>query len=86
MVKVLLLIALTALCVLLAVAAFAVAVPLFVRVVDRAFREQRRSSGASPGVFGAMAELDRFVRPSVEHVTEVQNAARLKRDDASGDA
>jgi hypothetical protein len=85
MIKILFLVVLTALLVVLAIVAFAVAVPVFVRAWDSTFRDQRRSSGGSSGVLGAMSEIDRFVRPAVEHVTEVQDAARLKQDEVSGE-
>jgi hypothetical protein len=48
-------------------------------------RRDRSGSGTiSSGVAGMMTEVDRLVRPSVEHVFEVKESAELQEDDVGG--
>jgi len=45
---------------------------------------KRRSNGATTGVVGAMVELDRITRPSVEHTIEAQTPI-IRHEDESSD-
>ena len=48
-------------------------------------RRVRGGSGSiSSGVAGIMTEVDRLVRPSVEHDFEVKESAKLHEDDVGG--
>ena len=48
------------------------------------YRRRRGSGTVSSGVAGAMMELDRIVRPSVEHVIEMKKPV-LKLDQKDGE-
>jgi hypothetical protein len=68
---------------------FAVAVVLpilIIRALIRHFRDrdQRRSGGISGAVGGMMMDLDRLIRPTTQHVREVNEMAKAKRDDRTG--
>jgi hypothetical protein len=57
-------------------------------VMVRGLIQMRRAPGGSgsisSGVAGMMSEVDRLVRPSVEHVFEVKESAELQEDDVGG--
>jgi hypothetical protein len=46
--------------------------------------ERRGGGGMSSAVGGAMMEMDRFIRPSVEHQIEAQDE-RIESEDNDGD-
>jgi hypothetical protein len=58
-------------------------------VMVRGLIQMRRAPGGSgsisSGVAGMMTEVDRLVRPSVEHVFEVKESAVLHEDDIGGE-
>jgi hypothetical protein len=56
-----------------------------VRGVIQMYRDKDRSGSISSGVAGMMSEIDRVVRPSVQHVVEVKEAAPHKEEDIGGD-
>ena len=57
-------------------------------VMVRGLIQMRRAPGGSgsisSSVAGMMTEVDRLVRPSVEHVVEVKERAKLHEDDVGG--
>lgn len=53
--------------------------------VRNSHKRERRGGGGGAGLGGAMQELDRLTRPSVEHVVEAQNQTLRREDDQGGD-
>jgi hypothetical protein len=49
------------------------------------WRDQGRTGSFSSDVAGALSELDRVIRPSVEHVREATNSVKKQADDIGGD-
>jgi hypothetical protein len=58
---------------------------LMIRGVMQMWRDKDRTSSFSSGVAGALSEVDRVVRPSVEQVLEAKNAVKKQEDDIGGD-
>ena len=72
--------------VVLGLIVFAVGLPvLMVRGVRQMWRDRGRTGSFSSGVAGALSELDRVVRPSVEHTLEAKNAVKKHEDDIGGE-
>lgn len=60
--------------------------PLFmIRGLIQMWRDKDRTGTLSSGIAGALTEVDRVVRPSVEHVLETKNAVKKQQDDIGGD-
>jgi hypothetical protein len=73
---------------LAAVALLAAAVLLPVAAVHgvvQMYRNKERTGTISSGIVGMMTELDRVVRPSVQHVVEVKESAASHEDDIGGE-
>jgi hypothetical protein len=49
------------------------------------WRDKGRGGTLSSGVAGALSELDRVVRPSVEHVHEAKKSVKKQDDDIGGE-
>ena len=47
------------------------------------YRTERK--GGVTGLPGAFGELDRFVRPSVEHTRQVEESTKITSDDVGGE-
>ena len=47
--------------------------------------ERRGTGGITAGIAGAMQELDRLTRPSVEHKVETEQPVLKRRNDSGGD-
>jgi hypothetical protein len=45
------------------------------------WRDKDRTGTISSGVAGALSEVDRVVRPAVEHVQEAKKTVKKKEDD-----
>jgi hypothetical protein len=58
---------------------------LMIRGVIQMWRDKDRAGSFSSAVAGALSEVDRVVRPSVEHVLEAKNAVKKHEDDIGGD-
>jgi hypothetical protein len=58
---------------------------LMIRGLIQMWRDKGRTGTFSSGVAGALSELDRVVRPSVEHVLEAKNSVKKQEDDIGGD-
>jgi hypothetical protein len=72
--------------VVLGLIVFAIGFPLLlIRGLIQMWREKDRTGTFSSGVAGALAELDRVVRPSVEHVLEAKESVKKQQDDSGGD-
>jgi hypothetical protein len=54
---------------------------LMIRAMTQMWRYQGRSGTFSSGVAGAISELDRVVRPSVEHTLETKKSIEKNQDD-----
>jgi hypothetical protein len=54
---------------------------LMIRGVMQMWRDKDRTGSFSGGVAGALSELDRVVRPSIEHVLEAKKAVKKQEDD-----
>ena len=68
-----------------AVLAVALVLPVVVvRGLIKMHGDRNRSGTFSSGIAGAMSEMDRVVRPSVQHVIEVQSVKR-REDRVSGE-
>lgn len=57
----------------------------FVRGKKRGGDERRGGGSISSAVGGAMLELDRVVRPSVEHTIEAEHQTPKREDDSGGE-
>jgi hypothetical protein len=57
---------------------------LMIRGVMQMWRDKDRTGSFSSGVAGALSEVDRVVRPSVEHRFEAENAVKKQADDIGG--
>ncbi len=44
-----------------------------------------RTKGVAKGLSGAFNEMDRLIRPSVEHTRKVDQLVQVERDDIGGD-
>ncbi|MCI0456963.1 MAG: hypothetical protein L0Z62_08290 [Gemmataceae bacterium] len=58
---------------------------LMIRGVIQMWRDKDRTGSFSSAVAGALSEVDRVVRPSVEHILEAKNAVKQQEDDIGGD-
>jgi hypothetical protein len=58
---------------------------LMIRGVIQMWRDKDRTGSFSSGVAGALSELDRVVRPSVEHMLEAKEPPKTQEDDIGGD-
>jgi hypothetical protein len=58
---------------------------LMIRGVIQMWRDQGRTGSFSSGVAGALSELDRVIRPSVEHVLEAKNSIKKQEDHSGGE-
>ena len=58
---------------------------LMIHGLIQMWRDKSRTGIVSSGVAGTLSELDRVVRPSVEHVLEVKNSVKMPEDDIGGD-
>jgi hypothetical protein len=56
-----------------------------VRDIIQGRRERRGGGSVSSGIVGMMTEIDRVVRPSVQHVIEVEDLADEEDDDIGGE-
>lgn len=64
----------------------AVAFPvLMIRGVMQMWRDRDRTGTFTSGVAGALSELDRVVRPSVEHTLKAKEAPKKQENDIDGD-
>jgi hypothetical protein len=64
----------------------AIVLPVFmVRGLIQMYRDKDRSGTFSSGVAGMMTEIDRVVRPSVQHIIEVKESDESHRDDIGAD-
>ena len=71
---------------LLASLLFLIALPVFmVRDLLGMYKKNDRGGSASGGVAGMMAEIDRAVRPSSQHIVEAQKSRILEEDDIGGE-
>jgi hypothetical protein len=48
------------------------------------YRDKNRSGTFSSAIAGSMAEIDRVVRPSVQHVVETKQSVETHEDDIGG--
>ncbi len=74
--------------ILTVVALLAIAVLLamvMVRGLIRMYRDRDHTGTISSGIAGMMTELDRVVRPSVQHVVEVKESVASHEDDIGGE-
>ncbi|MCI0463868.1 MAG: hypothetical protein L0Z62_43595 [Gemmataceae bacterium] len=72
--------------VVLGLIGFAIGFPLLlIRGLRQMWHDQGRTGTFSSGVAGALSELDRVVRPSVEHVLEAKKSVNKQEDDIGGD-
>jgi hypothetical protein len=67
------------------IASFIILPIVMVRGLIQMRRDRGGSGSISSGVAGMMSEVDRLVRPSVEHVYEVKESAELHEDDVGGE-
>jgi hypothetical protein len=58
---------------------------LMVRGVKGMWRDKRGSGTFTSGLSGAFSELDRVVRPSIEHVVEAQKSVQKPSDEIDGE-
>jgi hypothetical protein len=58
---------------------------LMIRGLIQMWRDKDRTGTFSSGVAGAVSELDRVVRPSVEHTLEAKESATKQEDDIGGE-
>ena len=71
---------------IVAVLAATVVVPIImVRGLIQMYRDKDRTGTISSGIAGMMTELDRVVRPSVQHVVEVKESVASHEDDIGGE-
>ncbi len=71
---------------IVAVLATAVVVPIImVRGLIQMYHGKDRTGAISSGIAGMMTELDRVVRPSVQHVVEVKESVASHEDDIGGE-
>ena len=71
---------------IVAVLATTVVVPIvMVRGLIQMHRDKDRTGTISSGIAAGMTELDRVVRPSVQHVVEVKESAESQEDDIGGE-
>jgi hypothetical protein len=71
---------------IVAVLATTVVVPIImVRGLIQMYRDKDRTGTISSGIAGMMTELDRVVRPSVQHVVEVKESVASHEDDIGGE-
>ncbi len=71
---------------IVAVLATTVVVPIImVRGLIQMYRDKDRTGTISCGIAGMMTELDRVVRPSVQHVVEVKESVASHEDDIGGE-
>ena len=71
---------------IVAVLAVAVFLPVFmVRGVMTMYRDKNRTSTISSSIAAAMTEVDRMIRPSVQHVDEVKRSEKAREDDIGGE-
>ena len=71
---------------IVAVLATTVVVPIImVRGLIQRYRDKDRTGTISSGIAGMMTELDRVVRPSVQHVVEVKESVASHEDDIGGE-
>lgn len=57
---------------------------MMVRGVMQMWRDKDRSGSFTKGVAGALAEVDRTVRPSAQHVLEAKDSASIRQQDGIG--
>jgi hypothetical protein len=67
------------------VCVFAVVAYVAVRGIVGMHGDQGYGSKWTSGIAGAMGEIDRIVRPSVENVVEAKEAADKQTDDVGGE-
>jgi hypothetical protein len=68
-----------------ALLAVTVALPVvMVRGLIAMYRDKSRSGTFTSCVAGSMAEIDRVVRPSVQHVVEATQSVEPREDDIGG--
>jgi hypothetical protein len=72
------------LAIIVVLASFIILPIAMVRGLIQMRRDRSGSGTISIGVAGMMTEVDRLVRPSVEHVFEVKESAELQEDDVGG--
>jgi hypothetical protein len=73
------------LAIIVVLASFIILPIAMVRGLIQMRRDRSGSGTISSGVAGMMTEVDRLVRPSVEHVFEVKESAELQEDDVGGE-
>jgi hypothetical protein len=73
------------LAIIVVLASFIILPIAMVRGLIQMRRDRSGSGTISIGVAGMMTEVDRLVRPSVEHVFEVKESAELQEDDVGGE-
>ena len=72
--------------VVLGLIGFAIGFPLLmIRGLMQMWCDKDRTGTFSGGVGGALSELDRVVRPSIEHTLEARNFVTKQEDDIGGD-
>jgi len=57
---------------------------LMIHGLIQMWRDKSRTGIVSSGVAGTLSELDRVVRPSIEHVLETKNSVKMPEDDIGG--
>lgn len=60
---------------------------LFTYLEDAGYMYYRkpREGGVAKGLTGTFNEMDRLIRPSVQHTREAEQIVRVERDDVGGD-
>ena len=55
------------------------------RLEDAGYLYYRKNKGGGGGVTGALSELDKLTRPSIQHVIEVEDTEKIEKDDVGGE-
>jgi inner membrane protein involved in colicin E2 resistance len=58
---------------------------VMVRGLIQMYRDKNRSGTFSSTIAGSMSEIDRVVRPSVQHVVEAKQSVEIHEDDIGGE-
>jgi hypothetical protein len=58
---------------------------VMVRGLIQIYRDKDRSGTFTSAIAGSMSEIDRVVRPSVEHVVEAKQSVSSHEDDIGGE-
>ena len=58
---------------------------LAIMLEDAGYMYYREQPKGGSGARGVLSEIDRVVRPTIEHSVEQQDAVKIERDDVGGD-